>query len=189
MNTSSYLVNSELVEKLDAFCFNNFPNADVKVGFLGAGGGGVPIEIKVSGDNPDTLARISERIKSRLFNIPGTKNVKDDWGPKGKKFIISIDQNKAQAAGVTNQDIATSLQTVLDGFRAGEYREADKSIPIIMLSSQSNQQSLSSLETLNVYAQSSGKSVPLLQVATIIPQWQYSKIKRLDLTRTVTIFE
>ncbi|WP_293138034.1 hypothetical protein, partial [Moritella sp.] len=46
---------------------------------------------------------------------------------KSKKLIIDIDQNRAQAAGVSSQDISTSLQTVLDGFQTGEYREGDKS--------------------------------------------------------------
>ena len=187
INTSNFLVNNEMVRKLDSFSFASFPNADIKVGLLGSGGGGTPIEIKVSGDDPDKLAEISETIKSKLFSISGTKNIKDDWGPKGKKFIIDIDQNKAQLAGVTNQDIATSLQTVLDGFRTGEYRENDKSIPIVMLSDQNQQQSLASLETLNIYAQNSGKSVPLLQVASLIPQWQYTRIKRLNLTRMVNV--
>ncbi len=187
INTSSFLVNNDMIEKLDAFSFENFPNADIKVGLLGSGGGGTPVEIEVSGDDPDKLASISEAIKAKLFTISGTKNIKDDWGPKGKKFVIDIDPNKAQTAGVTNQDIATSLQTVLDGFQAGEYREGDKSIPIVMKSNQNKQQSLSSLESLNIYAQSSGKSVPLLQVASIIPQWQYSKIKRVDLTRTIKV--
>ena len=187
VNTTNFLVNNEMINKLDAFCFNTFPNADIKVGLLGAGGGGTPIEVKVSGDNPDKLAIISESIKAKLFGISGTKNIKDDWGPKGKKFVIDINKNNAQAAGITNQDIATSLQTVLDGFQAGEFREGDKSIPIVMLSNASKEQSLASLESLNIYGQNSGKSVPLLQVAKIIPQWQYAKIKRLNLTRTINI--
>ena len=187
VNTSTFLVNNDMVKRIDAYCFDTFPNADIKVGLLGSGGSGTPIEIKVSGDDPDKLSSISESIKTRLFSISGTKNIKDDWGPKGKKFVINIDQNKAQTAGITNQDVAISLQTILDGFKAGEYREGDKSIPIIMTSNQGKQQTLASLETLNVYSQNSGKSVPLLQVASIIPQWQYSKIKRLDLTRTVNV--
>ncbi|WP_271764768.1 efflux RND transporter permease subunit [Aquimarina algiphila] len=187
VNTSSFLVNNDMVKELDAFCFGTFPNADIKVGLLGSGGGGTPIEIKMSGNNPDKLASIAEEIKTKLFSISGTKNIKDDWGPKGKKFVIDIDQNKAQSAGITNQDVAISLQTVLDGFQAGEFRENDKSIPIVMTSNQGKQQSLASLETLNIYGQNSGKSVPLLQVANIIPQWQYSKIKRLNLTRTINV--
>ena len=187
VNTTDFLVNMDMIKQLDAFCFNAFPNANIKVGLLSGGGGGTPIEVKVSGDNPDKLAIISETIKAKLFSLSGTKNIKDDWGPKGKKFVIDINQNNAQAAGITNQDIATSLQTVLDGFQAGEFREGDKSIPIVMLSAASKEQSLASLESLNIYGQNSGKSVPLLQVAKIVPQWQYSKIKRLNLTRTINV--
>jgi len=187
VNTSDFIYNNEMVEKLDDFCFNNFPNADIKVGLLGSGGGGTPIEVKISGDDPDVLAQLSEQTKQKLKTISGTKNIKDDWGPKTKKFVVNIDQNKAQLAGVTSSDVATSLQTVLDGFQTGEYRENDKSIPILMRSDQSQQQTLASIETLNIYAQNSGKSVPLLQVATIEPQWQYAKIKRLDIDRTINV--
>ena len=187
VNTISFNENNAMIEKLDGYCFENFPNADIKVGFLAAGGGGTPIEIKVSGDDPDALSKISEQVKIQLSSISGTKNIKDDWGPKSKKFLIEIDQNRAQMVGVTSQDIAASLQTVLDGIQTGEYREDDKSIPILMRSDANQQQSLGSLETLNIYSQSTGKSVPLLQVASIVPEWQYSKIKRLDLRRTINI--
>ena len=124
------LFNNEIVEKLDEYCYKNFPNADVKVGLLGSGGGGTPIEIKISGEDPDILSELSERTKQKLTTVFGTKNIKDDWGPKTKKFVVNIDQSKAQLAGVSSSDIATSLQTALDGFQTGEYREDDKSIPI-----------------------------------------------------------
>ncbi|WP_104734271.1 efflux RND transporter permease subunit [Hanstruepera ponticola] len=187
VNVSDAIYNNELVNRLDAFCYDNFPDADVKVSLLGSGGGGTPIEIKISGEDPDILATLSEQTKQKLSKITGTKNVKDDWGPKSKKFVVDIDQNKARLAGVSNQDIATSLQTVLDGFQTGEYREDDKSIPILMRSDGSQQQSLASIETLNIYAQNTGKSVPLSQVATIVPEWQYAKIKRLDIDRTIVV--
>lgn len=187
VNTSDATVNQFMINKLDAFSLKSFPDADIKVGPLGAGGGGTPIEIKVQGKNPDQLAILAETVKQKLFTISGTKNIKDDWGPKSKKFVIDIDQNKAQIAGVTNQDIATSLQTVLDGFNTGSYREDDKSIPILMRGDASQQQTLESLETMNIYSQNSGKSVPLLQVATLVPQWQYTKIKRLNLNRTINV--
>jgi multidrug efflux pump subunit AcrB len=187
VNTSSFKENKMIISRLDDFTFNTFSNADIKVGALGAGGGGTPIEIKISGKSPDELSAIASLVKGQLSKIQGTKNVKDDWGPKSKKFLIEIDQNRAQIAGITNQDIATSLRTVLDGFQTGEYREQDNSIPIIMRSEENQQQSLSSLESLNIYSQNSGKSVPLLQVARILPQWQFAKIKRLNLKRTVNV--
>jgi multidrug efflux pump subunit AcrB len=187
VNTSSFKMNNELITRIDEYCFSKFPNADIKVGPLGAGGGGTPIEIKVSGQSPDILSELSEQIKSKLSTINGTKNVKDDWGPKTKKFIIDINQNNAQIAGITNQDIATSLKTVLDGFQTGEYREDDKNIPILLRGFDSQEQSYESIETMNVFSQQSGKSVPLSQLANIVPKWQYAKIKRLDLIRSINV--
>lgn len=187
VNTSTFEVNGAMISKLDHYCFNNFPNADIKIARLGSGGSGVPIEIKVSGNDPDKLTEIANSIKEQISAQPNTKNVKDDWGPKSKKFVIAIDQTQAQITGITNEDIALSLKTVLDGFQAGEYREEDKSIPIVMKGDQGKEQTLASLETLNVFSQSSGKSVPLLQVARILPQWQYAKIKRLDITKTIVV--
>ncbi len=187
VNTSAFTANKTMIAKLDAFAFANFPDADIKVGELGGSGGGAPVEILIIGDNPDKLSTIAERVKLQLLQISGTKNIKDDWGPKSKKFLVKIDQNRAQKAGVSNQDIATSLTTVFDGFQTGEFRKDDKSIPIVLRANTDQEQSLASLEALNVFAQNTGQSVPLLQVADIVPQWQYSKIKRKDLKRTVRV--
>ena len=187
VNTSSGDDNQMVINKLDKFCFNTFPEADVKVGFLGSGGGGTPIEIKVSGDSPEVLSKIAESITAKLKAVSLTKNVKDDWGPKIKKFVVDVDQNNALVAGVTNQDIATSLETVLSGIKTGEFREEDKSIPIVMRSDESQEQTFETIETLNIFSQSTGKSVPFLQVASIHPEWQYAKIKRKDLIRSVNI--
>ncbi|MEO0527266.1 MAG: efflux RND transporter permease subunit [Bacteroidota bacterium] len=187
INTTAHQFNNPIIARMDQFAFDNFPNADIKVYALAAGESGPPIEVKVSGSDPDELSIIAEKIKLKLATIPGTKNVKDDWGPKSKKLVIQIDQNRAQKAGVTSLDIANSLETVLDGFDTGSFREGDESIPIVMRNNVDQQQTMASLETLNVYAQSSGENVPLVQVASIVPKWQYSKIKRLERIRSINV--
>lgn len=187
VNTSSGDDNQLVINILDNFCFNNFPDADIKVKRLGQGGAATPIEIRISGDEPGQLFDISDQVKAKLTSIAGSKNVKDDWGPMIKKFVIDIDQTKAQRAGISSQDIAVSLQTVLSGFVTGYFREDDKSIPIMMRSYDSDQQTFETLETLNIYSQSSGKTVPLIQVANIEPVFQYAKILRYDLFKTITV--
>lgn len=187
VNTSSGDDNQMVINVLDDFCFNNFPDADIKVNRLGQGGAATPIEIRISGEDPGQLFEISDQVKTKLTGIAGAKNVKDDWGPMIKKFVIDIDQTKAQRAGISSQDIAVSLQTVLSGFVTGYFREDDKSIPIMMRSHDSDQQTFETLETLNIYSQSSGKTVPLIQVANIEPVFQFAKILRYDLFKTVTV--
>ena len=146
VNTSGAAINNSLITTVYNFVLRSFPNTDNKVGSLGAGGGGVPIEIQIVGDNPDELSAISESVKIQLSSISGTKNVNDNWGSKSKKVVIKIDENRAQNAGISNQDIATSLQVVLAGFKTGEYREDDKSIPILMKSDIGSEQSFESLD-------------------------------------------
>ncbi len=62
------------------------------------------------------------QIKNKLYTIAGTQNVDDDWGPKIKKLFVKIDEVKLRQAGLTNQDIAVSLNSSLSGAVVGEYR-------------------------------------------------------------------
>lgn len=187
INTTSGEDNGLVITRLDSFAFNTFPDADIKVSRLGNGGGGTPIEILVSGDDPNILYGIATELKKKLKGIAGTSNVKDNWGPKIKKIVIDIDQEKAQRAGLTNQDIAISLQAGLGGRKTGDFREGEDNLPIILRNLEGEGLSVNSLESLNIFAQNSGANVPLIQVADIRPEWQLPMIRRKDLFRTIKI--
>ncbi|BDD09474.1 multidrug transporter AcrB [Fulvitalea axinellae] len=187
INTTSADMNERAISSLDDFCFERFPTADIKVKRLGSAGGGTPIEIEIIGDDPAKLFEVSESVKQMLVGISGTKNVKDNWGPRTKKLVIDIDQAKAQQAGVTNQDIAVSLSSALTGVKTGEFREGDQSLAIVMRNEKGESLDIDRLRGVNIYAQQSGKAVPLSQVARIVPKWQYAQIRRKDLDRTITV--
>ena len=188
LNTSSSAANQIVIDAVDAFIFQNLPEAKGKVKRLSGGGGGDnAIEIRISGDEQNVLYRLAEETKAQLRSIQGAKNVRDSWGPRTKKFIVDIDQRRAQLAGVTSQDIALSLQTVLNGLEIGQFREGEKIIPIIMRNNQTKQRRIQDLESINVYAQQSGKNVPLKQVADLKIEWQAEKILRRDITRNMSV--
>ncbi len=188
LNTSSFEDNDLVVQKLEQFCFENLSNADVTIGPLAAGGGGgKDVEVRVSGDSPKELFAISESLKQKMLEVEGTQNIGDNWGQRIKKLVIDIDQNNANRAGLTNQDIAISLQTTLDGFNAGSYREGDDNIPIMMRTQNSENIDARDLNGINIFAQNSGVNVPLLQVAKVNPKWQNAKILRRNLYKSMTI--
>ena len=187
VNTSSGDDNAYVITKIDSFSFENFPDADIKVSRLASGGGGTPIEILVSGEDPNVLYAIAADLKKSLKEISGTNNVKDNWGPKIKKIVIDIDQDKAQRSGLSNQDIAISLQTGLGGRKTGDFREDEDNLPIILRSTEGEDLSVDRLASLNIFAQASGANVPLIQVADIRPEWQLPVVRRKDLFRTIKI--
>ncbi len=188
LNTTSKEANSQTIEELREFVSKHIYDAEIKIGpLVGSGGAAAPIEIRIAGQDQDELFSIAERIKVKLIQTPGATNVTDDWGPRIKKVYINIDDNKLSRTGLTNQDVALSLLTSLNGFEVGEFREGDKGIPITMRQEGSEQLSYANIENLNIFSQSTGKSSPLSQVAEIEMPWQYSKILRRDLKRNITI--
>ena len=188
INTRSHEDNQSVIDSLDTFCFNNLPDANVRVSRLaGGGGGGADVQVRISGEDPGELFRLASRLKQRLQQIAGTQNIGDDWGPRIRKFVVDIDQARAQRAGLTNQDIALSLQTMLTGFNVGGFRQGDQTIPILLRSETGQALDVRQLESVSIYAQGSGRNVPLGQVADILPAWQYARVKRRDLHRTLVV--
>jgi len=188
VNTTSYAILHDMVARMEAFCLENYP--DVKPDIRSMSNGppvANPIAVRISGEGQDQVFAIVDRVKEQLKSLPGSKNIADDWGPRTKKLEVRIDQARARRAGLTSQDVAVSLQTVLSGFEATQYREADEVIPVSLRSVEADRQDVGKLESLNIFSQASGRSVPLKQVADIEVVWQPSKILRRDRLKTVTV--
>lgn len=188
LNTSSESINDTVIEVVENYIFEHFPDVSYKVSRLVSGGGAAnPIEVRLSGNDIGELYRRAAQVKTLLREIPGTKGVSDDWGMQSKKIVVDINPSSAQIAGFSNQDVAESLQTVLAGKKTGSLRFGEKVIPIVMQDETSQKVSIEELESLNVYAQQSEKNIPLRQIADVNIEWQISKIIRRDLSRTITV--
>ena len=198
INTTTREYVDEAVARLRAFC-GDFPGLKAKVDPLPLGPPAAnPVEIRISGRDEDLVFDLVDRVKQKLGELAGTRGIADNWGARSKKILVRIDEARAQRAGVTNQDVALSLQTMFSGFTTTEYREDDKVIPVTLRSEQAaagahGQTGATTLPggpevgSLNVFSQSSGRSVPLEQVAEIELAWQPSKIRRRNRLKTVTV--
>ena len=177
-----------LIPRLEAFCRDTFPDLGMTAHPLGIGPPiEIPIEVRLSGDDTEKLFGLVDRVRAYLRSIAGTKTVRDNWGLRTKKLVVRIDEPRALRAGVTNEDVAVSLQAMLSGFETTQFREADKVIPVTLRSVAADRQDLGKLETLNVYSQATGRSVPLKQVAEVEVAWEASRVYRRDRIRTVTV--
>ncbi len=188
-NATSREAIAGMIEKLEAFCREQFP--DMVPTFKPIPIGPIinkPIEVRVSGETLDVLFRIVEEIEAKIREITGTRNVGDDWGQRTKKIVVNINNPRARRSGITNQDIAISLQSVLSGYRVTDYREGDEVIPVTMRSVAADRRDIGKLETLNVYSQQTGRSVPLKQVADLEVEWQPAKIYRRNRLKSVEIY-
>ena len=141
----------------------------------------------MSGRDQEALLDAVASVKARFRTTPGVRNVEDDWGPRSKKLVIEVDQPRARRAGVTNQDVAISLQTALSGFETTQFREAGASIPVLLRSTIAGRADPGMLDSLSVHAQATGRAVPMLQVAAPRLVWEPSTVRRRNRVRTVTV--
>jgi len=186
--TSREVITDEIIPRMEAYAVERFPDLDLTLNPLQMGPPvTAPVQIRLSGRDPEALFDIVDVVTARLRAIAGTKNVGDDWGSRTKKLVVDVDQARARRAGVSNQDIAISLQTALSGFQTTQYREGDDLIPVTLRSSIADDTDVSTLMSLNVYGQTTGRAVPLLQVGDVRVVWEAGKIRRRDRLKTVTV--
>ena len=188
LNTSSRAAVDALIPRLERFVLDEMPDvvATFKPAILGPPVN-APIEIRVSGREVDVIFDLVDQVKMQIGTIAGTRNITDDWGRRTKKILVKVNGARARRAGVSNRDVAVSLQTVLSGIETTQFREDDKIIPVTMRSVSADREDLGKIEGLNVYSQVTGRSVPLKQVADLEVVWQPAKILRRDRLRTVTV--
>src|SRR5262249_13537095 len=80
---------------------------------------GVPLAIRLSGDDESTLRKLAARVHGIFDAIPMTARVRDDWGMESFAVKLSTDSDRANLAGVTNLDVAASTAAGLSGSHVG----------------------------------------------------------------------
>ncbi|AMO56267.1 efflux RND transporter permease subunit [Endozoicomonas montiporae] len=188
LNTSSDQVIDALIQKLDRYGFEQFPDLQINSRRIESGVSiKNPVEVRLYGRETDQLFRLVQQVKQQMSQISGLKTVRDDWGPRIKKLQVVINQNRALRAGVTSQDIAMSLQTGLSGLELTQFREGSDVVPVILRTAEGDRQDIGKLESLSVFVQSTGQTVPLKQVADIEIVWQPGEILRRDGLKVVSV--
>lgn len=188
LNTSDDKVIPSIMDKLRQYSLENHPDVDLTQRLIESGPAVEnPVEVRLKGHDKEALFEQVEALKRRMIEVGGLQNIADDWGQRIKKLEIQIDQSRALRVGVTSEDIAISLRASLSGMQMTEFRQDEDIIPVLLRSNVATESNISKLESLSVYAQGSGKSVPLRQVADINLVWDVAKILRRDGLKTVTI--
>ena len=178
----------EVISAVKDYASTTYPDLEVKMRKLENGTPiDYPIEVRVTGDNIPMLYKLIGPMKKQLLATEGVMDVSDDWGMRTKKFVIKVNQERARRAGVTNYDVAFSLNTGLSGSKVTEFREGNDIIPVELRSTSADRQDLSKLDGLMVYAQDGSASVPLKQVADVELVFENGIINRRDRRRTIIV--
>ncbi|MGB4059668.1 MAG: efflux RND transporter permease subunit [Burkholderiaceae bacterium] len=161
-----------LRKQVPAMLAQEFPEVRGRVKLL-ANGPPVPypVQFRVVGPDPLVLRELADSVKTVMRANPNTRGVNDNWNESVKSIRLEVDQDKARALGVSSQSIAQTARAAWSGVTVGQYREGDKLIDIVLRQPLAERDAISDLG--NAYLPTaSGKSIPLLQIATPVFGWE-----------------
>ncbi|WP_241759469.1 efflux RND transporter permease subunit [Pyxidicoccus parkwayensis] len=178
----------ELVPLLQERLSRTIPGARIDVRELETGKPvGIPVSLRISGEDIGQLRAIAEKAKAILRATPGSARTRDDWGSDTFSVKLEVDPDRANLAGVTNLDVATSSAVAMNGVTVGQLREGTHQIDIVARLRAEERAQLGDIENLYVSSRTSTQKVPLRQVSRVAYSLQTEKIRRRNQFRTITV--
>jgi multidrug efflux pump subunit AcrB len=173
------------------------PGAYVDVQELQTNGSKNPIEIFVSGraestlsgetQDIDTLRKLANNVESILRAVPDARRVRNDWFGQTMVARLEIDPDRANLAGISNEDVAASTTASLSGTGVATLLEGDKQIPVVARLYRRERATMPDLENLYVYPSNGGQPVPLKAISSVKYQLETQRIRRRAHFRTITV--
>ncbi len=176
-----------LQAELEAFGRSALPEGEFRTRRLVFGpGGGDPIEMRVSGPDPDVLRDLGREVVEVMEGA--SDNILDartNW--REPELVLQPDYatDRAQSAGISREDVATALRFATDGIPGGVYREGERLIPIVVRLPRDAE---TDLRDQPVWSDTANRFLPIEQVIDGIGyEVQNTLVHRRDRVPTLTV--
>ncbi|MES2772496.1 MAG: efflux RND transporter permease subunit [Pseudomonadota bacterium] len=147
---------------------------------------GFPVQFRVSGEDLSALRQTAEAVASVMRRNPHLQDISFDWNELSKTIQLEIDQDRAQALGVSTQSIAELLNGMLQGMSVTYVRAGDQLIEVLIRASGDERSQIAALAELNIRT-ASGRSLPLAQLVKIRYTLEEGLIARRNRLPTITV--
>ncbi|EGP54279.1 efflux transporter protein (plasmid) [Agrobacterium tumefaciens F2] len=176
-----------LRKDLQAYLAKTFPGTDAFVKLLDIGPPvGKPVQYRLSGPDIQGVRDLALKFGAVINRQPLLSNMTYDWNEPTRVVKVDVLQDKARQLGVSSEDIANVLNSVVQGTSITQIRDDIYLIDAIGRAEDAERGSIETLRNLQLPG-ADGKSVPLSAVAKFRYELEQPKIARRDRIPTVTI--
>ncbi|MFO1477798.1 MAG: efflux RND transporter permease subunit [Verrucomicrobiota bacterium] len=144
-----------------------------------------PIQVRITGDDPDELRRLADAVAGQLRAAGGYK-VHDDLGRRVPALQIDIDQERANTLGINNDRIGRIAQAAFHGLKVTELREGDHLVPVYVRLRVEDRNEAEKVQSLYVRSLN-GSLVPLGNFANVNLKPEYATLAHYGKLRSVTV--
>ena len=187
VNTPSSKATGHILKEYGPKYENYFPNAYARFKQLDYQAVKNPLEIRVQGDEWETLAPIADSIYRFMVRQPELVWVHSDYDRVAPSTRIVLKADEATRLGITQTMLSLYLRQVTQGATLTTLYEGSYGVPVVLYTAHTEQMSVKDLENLQVPTAIPGVWVPLRQVASLEPAWHHTDLERRNAVRTITI--
>lgn len=185
------LGNAETVELLDEYApkyTDAFPGARVRFKQISFSQAVYPIELRLSGNNLDSLKQAASAYLQLLRSLPETELAQTNFSEPQTAAKVVLKEDEASRLGINNVQLETTLAMRYgNGIPVATVWEGDYSIPVTIKSEKSDQAAYSDLQDELIPASAGLAHVPLRQIADIVPSVKDGQIVRRNGVYTITV--
>lgn len=177
----------ELIEKLRNK-WTPYPGAKIEVKNFEQGPPvAAPVEVRLFGDNLDTLRVLAARVEQVLLQTEGTIYVSNPVAQLKTDIRVAIDKDKAQMLGVPTVNIDRTVRLAVAGIGLGKYTDRNENeYDILVTRSKSERATLDVFKNLFVNS-NQGAAVPLSQLAQLQLETSPLNINHMEKKRVVSV--
>ncbi len=146
-----------------------------------------PIEIRILGENLDTLKKLARDVEDIISGTNGTINVDNALRTTKTDLHVNINRDKAGILGIPVVDIDRTIRTAFAGITAAQFRDDEgKEYDVVVRLPYKDKLKIEDFSRIYI-ASVSGEHVPLNQLASIEFVTSPTNIEHYNLERTATI--
>ncbi len=146
-----------------------------------------PIEIRLVGENLDTLRSLAGKVEQLLKQTPGTIYVNNPVANLKTDIRVDIQKEKARQLGIATADIDQTVRLALAGLNLGAFTDPQGNERSILLTTpKGDRATLETFEPIYVY-NNQGKGIPLSQIADLKFESSTLTIDHYNKNRSVSV--
>jgi multidrug efflux pump subunit AcrB len=146
-----------------------------------------PVEVRVFGDNLDTLRSLAGKVENLLRNTAGTMYIDNPVDLLKSDIKVDINKEKAQLLGIQTVNIDKTVRLAVAGLNMGKYTdENDKDYSILLTRTREEIPTLDVFNNLYVN-NNQGVAVPVGQVSALKLQTSPQVINHQEKKRVVSV--
>ncbi|MEE4633774.1 efflux RND transporter permease subunit [Pseudomonas alliivorans] len=147
---------------------------------------GRPLQYRVSGEDVDKVRQHAIELATLLDQNAHVGEVIYDWNEPGKVLRIDINQDKARQLGLSSEDVANLMNSVVSGSAVTQVRDDIYLINVVGRAEDAERGTPETLQNLQIVTPS-GASIPLLAFATVGYELEQPLVWRRDRKPTITV--